>query len=173
MFQRKPIEDKSVFPDLHMVPQALGTGEFVRYSSSLYTTTAIEWVSTEQNAAGNPMAVRIPEESTKTFQASKPFTAMGKEYQTLEQLCAKQAAPPYLFLDIYGRFVFYRTERFPCFDIYDSLYENRHYRWFYILGEQEITRVQYTDTEEEIFVTEDVANIEDDSWEELCELDFY
>ena len=173
MSQKKRIEDKSDFPDLHMVPQALGPGEVVRYSNSSYATTAIQWFSTERDAAGNPVAVRIPEESTKIFQASRPFTAMAKEYQTLEQLCAKQAAPPYLFLDIYGRFVFYQAERFPCFDVYDSLYENRYYRWFYILGEQEITRVQYTDTEEEIFVTEDVANIEDDSWEELCALDFY
>lgn len=173
MFQKNRMEDKSGSPDLHMVPQALGVGEFVRYSNSSYTTTAIQWVSTEQDAAGNPVAVRIPEESTKTFRASNTFTAMSKEYQTPEQLCAQRVAPPYLFLDIYGRYVFYRTERFPCFDVYDSLYENRYYRWFYILGEQEITRVQYADTEEKIFVTEDVANIEDDSWEDLCELDFY
>ena len=57
MSQKKRIEDKSDFPDLHMVPQALGPGEVVRYSNSSYATTAIQWFSTERDAAGNPVAV--------------------------------------------------------------------------------------------------------------------
>lgn len=36
-----------------------------------------------------------------------------------------------------------------------------------------MTRIHYTDEQNRIFVTEDVANIEDGLWNELYQLKFY
>ena len=68
-----------------------------------------------------------------------------------------------------------RRERFTMSDTstFDYLYENRFYRWFFILDEGKITRVFYTDGCNQIDVTEDVANIEYICWKDLNRLPFW
>lgn len=173
MFQLKNVFGTIASPMLYMAPQTMGRGKSVRYPNSLYATRAIQWVSTELDGAGKPISTRLPVESTKTFRYPGNFTAMGKKYTDLEQLRVNDSDFPRLFKDIHGRTVFYTSQRFPCFDSYDYLYENRFYRWFLILGKQTITRIHYTDEQKRLFVTEDVANIEDGVWNELCQLKFY
>lgn len=157
---------------LHMKPQAYSSGRKAKYSRSMYSTQSIRWVSAEQDQQGNPKAVRMPAESFKKFCYPGPFTAAGKTYETWDQLCRRETATPGVCTDIYGRPVFCDAERFPCFDSDDFLYENRFYRWFFILEKGKITRVFYTDECKEIDVTEDVANIEDDCLSELGRLPF-
>lgn len=84
------------------------------------------------------------------------FTAAGKVYLSLAQLRAKKLdeqegvlyrgykIPAYR--DSYGRRVLYFRERFPCFDSYDSIHENRYYHWYAILHEGGVALV-YTEDE--------------------------
>jgi hypothetical protein len=50
------------------------------------------------------------------------------------------------YRDIYGQKVLYFRERFPCFDAYDRLHENRYYHWYAICHEGGVTLV-YTQDE--------------------------
>ena len=107
------------------------------------------------------------------FRYPGKFTAGGKTYENWNQLCHRETETPGVYTDIYGRSVFFDAERFPCFDSDDFLYENRFYRWFFILEKGKITRVFYTDERKEIDITEDVANIEDNCWSKLGRLHFW
>ena len=100
-------------------------------------------------------------------------SAGGKTYENWNQLCHRETETPGVYTDIYGRSVFFDAERFPCFDSDDFLYENRFYRWFFILEKSKITRVFYTDECKVIDITEDVANIEDSCWSKLGRLHFW
>lgn len=51
-----------------------------------------------------------------------------------------------VFQDSFGRKVLYFRERFPCFDVYDSLNEDRYYHWYAIRHEKGVTLV-YTEDE--------------------------
>ena len=84
------------------------------------------------------------------------FIAAGKPYLTVSQLKAKEEGeldgvfyrgfkvPQYR--DAHGRRVLYFRERFPCFDSYDRLHENRFYHWYAIENEDKVTLV-YTEDE--------------------------
>lgn len=84
------------------------------------------------------------------------FIAAGKPYLTVSQLKAKEEGkldgvlyrgykvPQYR--DVYDRRVLYFRERFPCFDSYDRLYENRYYHWYAIEDSGKVTLV-YTEDE--------------------------
>lgn len=157
-------------PKLCMEPKVCGSGTKVDYDYSMYSTQRIRWVSREKNELGEPLSVRIPSETSQKFSYFRDFIADGKTYQTWDQLCQTETETPDLYRDIYGRLVFYTTELFPCFDSYDYLYENRRYRWFFILGDGKMTRVFYTDGRSNIHVTEDVECIEDKCWKELQKL---
>ena len=65
-----------------------------------------------------------------------------------------------MYTDCHGRTVISLSERFPCFDSYDYLYENRHYRWWLIIQPESITRVYAEDGRGKIYVTEDVLDLE-------------
>lgn len=157
-------------PKLCMEPKACGSGTKVDYDCSMYSTQRIRWVSKEKNELGEPLSVRIPSETSQKFSYFGDFIADGKTYQKWDQLCQTETETPDLYRDIYGRLVFYTAELFPCFDSYDYLYENRRYRWFFILGDGKMTRVFYTDGRSKIHVTEDVECIEDKCWKELQKL---
>ncbi len=84
------------------------------------------------------------------------FTAAGKIYLTPTQLKTHKdgeldgvlyrgyKVPVYR--DCHGRRVLYFRERFPCFDSYDRLHENRYYHWYAIENVGKVTLV-YTEDE--------------------------
>ena len=84
------------------------------------------------------------------------FTAAGKPYLSPMQLKAKEEGEldgvqyrgfkvP-VYRDTYGRRVLYFRERFPCFDVYDRMHENRYYHWHAIEHSGGVTLV-YTEDE--------------------------
>ncbi len=84
------------------------------------------------------------------------FTAAGKLYLTPSQLKANQEGEldgvryqgykvP-VYRDAHGRRVLYFRERFPCFDVYDRIHENRYYHWYAIEHAGGVTLV-YTQDE--------------------------
>lgn len=67
------------------------------------------------------------------------FEAAGKQYSSFDDLCKvnipwEENKWTRLFYDIHGRLVLYTTERYPCFDWEDAMFENRRYHLFYILA---------------------------------------
>ena len=174
MFNWKALFSKQkTDPSIPMIPEAYSSGSKASYELSMYSTKQIRWVSKQRKENGEPVSVRIPHESSREFSYPGNFTAGGKAYQSWEQLCEAEAGTSGLYQDIYKRYVFYTSELFPCFDSYDYLYENRRYRWFFILGDGKLTRVFYTDEQKHIHVTEDVANVENKCWEALQKLSFW
>lgn len=83
------------------------------------------------------------------------FIAAGRPYLTPSQLKAKadgeldgvlyRGYKVPVFRDSFGRKVLYFRERFPCFDVYDSMHENRYYHWFAILHEGGVALVYIED----------------------------
>lgn len=114
--------------------------------------------------------VRTPEERTKETLHPGLFKAAGKTYTSWKGLCAKKGDQEDLYYDVYGREVVYIAELFPCFDSYDYMNENRHYRWFFLKENEKLTRVYYTDTRPTIEITEDVRYVENRCMESLQQL---
>lgn len=115
-------------------------------------------------------SVRTPEESKRTFLYPGVFWAGGRPYTSIKQLCAEKFDEQgHVCKDIYGREVFAEWERFPCFDSYDYLYENRYYRWFYIRSDDKLTCVYYTDEQHKIEITEDVKKLPERCWKAIRE----
>lgn len=139
-----------------------GAGETVRYELSTSFAGKLEWVSPDGK-------VREPEETKAEYAYPGSFTAAGKKYTSWKQLCVTTDESGFFARDIYGREVFCMRERFPCFDSYDYLYENRYYRWFFLREGNKLTRVYYTDERDVIHVTEDVRNLESKCWTEMKE----
>ena len=147
-----------------MVLQRCGSGVSVKYPLSSYACGRMQWV----DKAGN---VRTPQEKTKQYPAIGGFTAAGKFYFSINQLGAREDQEPWS-RDCHGREVFSLRERFPCFDSEDYLHEKRCYRWWFIREGNTLTRIHVTDGQKGIFVTEDVANLEDRCWEKMQKYGF-
>jgi len=115
-------------------------------------------------------SVRKPEESKRTLLYPGVFWAAGRPYTSIKQLCAQKLDEQgHVCRDIYGREVFAEWERFPCFDSYDYLYENRYYRWFYIRSGDRLTCVYYADERKQIEITEDVKKLPERCWKAIRE----
>ena len=114
-------------------------------------------------------SVRRPEPVKKEFQTGLPFRAAGKNYRNLAELTHQREEGSEWARDIYGRQVLCMEERFPCFDSYDYLYENRCYRWFYIRSGDRLTCVYYTDERKQIEITEDVKKLPERCWKAIRE----
>jgi len=143
-----------------MTLRPTGSGAQARYPLSTYSTSRMEWIGKDGSA-------RIPRETSKKHHTLLGFEAAGKRYLSTGQLCAKLDEEGIWGRDIYGREVFCVRERFPCFDSYDYLNENRFYRWWFIREGNRLTRIHATDGQEGIFVTEDVQDLENMCWEEM------
>lgn len=85
------------------------------------------------------------------------FEIGGKVYQNAKQLMAKQISSyksdwlygnemP-VYEDVHGRKVLHMRERFPCFDYFDRMYEDRYFHWHFILWEEDIALVYTQDDE--------------------------
>lgn len=134
--------------------------------SKIYVNYAygIQW----QNPDGS---IRTPEEVKRTFSYPGVFQAGGRPYLSIDQLCDKKLDEDgHICQDVYGREVFAVWERFPCFDSYDYLHENRYYRWFFIHSGDRLTCVYYEDEQETVEVTEDVEKLRERCWKAIQEL---
>lgn len=155
----------SIFPNKQlqqdMIIRVCGAGKHTHYASCSNATRRIEWVSQETDTNGEPVSVRIPEESSRKLLKDLPFVAGGKTYANWRLLCVDLDEDRIRGKDVYGREVLCVTERFPCFDSYDYLHENRYFRWFLIRQGNTLTRVFCQDDNPEVHVTEDVANLEE------------
>ena len=107
-------------------------------------------------------AVSAPDHPASAKDSTEPkakpvlFTAAGKPYHSAAQLEWKSTDHRYICLDVYGRPVACFFERFPCFDSYDYLYEDRYYRWYLIPCGENWTVVSTEDDSEEICVRENL-----------------
>lgn len=143
-----------------MVLQTLGRGERRDSRLSSRATQRMQWVSRETDPEGQPLRSRTPEEHTSTHLPPLPFTAAGKLYASLGGLTAQKLTDG-TYLDCHGRRVISLAERFPCFDSYDYATENRYYRWYIIIEPERLTRVYTEDDIPQIYITEDVRDLED------------
>lgn len=116
--------------------------------------------------------MREPVEHTESF-PDDDFFAAGKHYRNIGQLFVKMSKDGYWGRDIYDREVFYAAELFPCFDCFDSMYDDRCYRWFFLREGNRLTRFFYADGSWEVHVTEDVENVENYCWEGMLEQDYF
>lgn len=97
------------------------------------------------------------------------FTAAGKDYAREALLKIRKTENERVFIDLYGRTVLCLCERFPCFDSYDYLYEDRYYRWYFIVHDGALTLVRTQDGRDEYTVTERITH---EQWAR-CGLDGY
>lgn len=116
--------------------------------------------------------IRMPQENSFTLDFPSSFVAAGKSYGRMQDLVTArwQDDPSMCWtLDCYGRKTFSVFERFSCFDSYDYLYEDRYYRWIYIYENGMLTRIYTADSykNQKIYITEDVAFLENKAWEEM------
>lgn len=118
----------------------------------------LKWVS--------PEGERIPAPSKTTYPLLTGFKAGGKYYLGIRQLTAETAADG-LCRDVYGREVICLKERFPCFDSYDFLHEDRYYRWFFLRRHGKLTMVYFRDEGKTVEVTEDVSKVKAWQWESI------
>lgn len=158
---------KDIFAQREMYLTVTGTGESVCAGLSRRSSRRLMWVSAARDADGNPLRTRVPEPGDAEF-TTREFTAAGKRYASTDELTRTESDG--LFTDLHGRTVVCVTERFPCFDSYDYLYENRYYRWWLIIQPDSITRVYAEDERGTIHVTEDVLDLEADCAEVLKNL---
>lgn len=147
------------------------TGES-RYYVNGCATVNVEWASCDVDANGEPEKIRVPEETVTEYDVKAGFEAAGKKYQSIKELVADLDERNTKSQDVYGREVLYLTERFPCFDSWDYLYENRYCRWFFLKGGDTLTRVYYKDQDKKVFVTTDVQHVEEWCWKKMAEMEF-
>ena len=143
-----------------MVLRTTGSGDWVEYPNYSCGTDRMEWV-------GKDGSVRHPQPVTKKYSIIGGFHAAGKHYLILNQLMAQTDEYRRWCRDCYGREVFAIRERFPCFDSYDAMNEHRYYRWWFIRQGNVLTRIYRTDETNEIFVTEDVQDLEGLCWSRM------
>ena len=116
----------------------------------------------------------LPERKKDKPGAPKPtppslFIAAGRRYISERQLIALKTETERVHTDAYGRTVLALRERFPCFDSYDYLYEDRYYRWYFIVHDGALTLVRTQDDRLEYAVTERLTRAQ---WSR-CGLDGY
>lgn len=125
----------------------------------------LKWVSKEVDEDGNPVFERKPKESVTKYKRSEPFYAAGKEYKNFYNFLKSEDGA--LGEDVYGRTVVCTKQRFPCFDSYDYLYENRYYHQYFIRHGNTLTEVHIADDSDIVRVTEDVDYVNIYEWTDL------
>ena len=129
----------------------------------------LKWVNPEVDDQGLPAIELFSTPRKTTFPLLTGFIAGGKHYTRISQLTARDVKPG-LYRDVHGREVICLKERFPCFDSYDFLHENRYYRWFFLRHSNKLTMVYCQDEGKTIEVTEDVSQIKAWQWEDIRKL---
>lgn len=95
------------------------------------------------------------------------FTAAGKDYKNPTQLTVEKvgeyeskwiySSTDPIYRDIHGRRTLHLRERFPCFDVYDRMYENRYFHWYFIEHAGGVTMVYTADDSSDVKVVEGVT----------------
>ena len=129
----------------------------------------IEWISKENDEKGDPLIRRKPNPVYTKYKMEKGFTVVGCCYKNLIQLnVAKQRSKSdHLYRDAYGRKMLYFKERYPCFDCFDYMTEDRYYHWYLFNIDDRLICVHYGDDTRWISVTEDVSNVRDEWLKEM------
>lgn len=118
----------------------------------------VQWMVNGED--GSASLARTPREKIHKCLAAGGFWVADKYYASVKQLTKRTVEEGSLwYQDIYGRDVIEVRERFPCFDSHDFLYENRYYRWFYLIENEMLYCVYYEDQGTYVTVTNDVARI--------------
>ena len=159
-----------------MVPHEAGPGRQIRQSGgggiSYSSTARLEWVSREKDGEGRPLRKRRPW-GIKLFFPAVCFLAAGRPYLSLSMLAAHREEGSPWAKDVYGRDVLVLSERFPCFDSFDYLNEDRYFRWYLLCHKGRLTCVYHTDKTPIVTVTEDVRDLGDDLWKKMQELECF
>jgi len=137
----------------------VGPGEWKSYNYGSFASVEVEWFEDS--------TTRTPKEKTNIYKLETGFEVNGKWYENVDDL--SNNSTEYFGKDIYDREVFTLAMRFPTFDYYDSLYERRYYRCFFFREENRLTRVYYEDEDNVVYVTTDVAYIEEWCWDSMLE----
>lgn len=83
----------------------------------------------------------------------KSFTAGGKTYRNESQLTMLRIHFfENIFLDCFGRKVILVDERYPCFDEFDRMHEDRYFHHYYIKTNDGYAHVRTADDQDEIVV---------------------
>lgn len=154
----------------NMYLRYVGEGKTVRTELISYSTYEVEWVSQETDGEGKPTVVREPEEVTREYSKSAAFSLAGKTYQNLAGFLRKRDGE--WGEDIYGRQVLCTRQKYPCFDSYDWIYEDRYYRWYFIREGNTVSQLFAADDRDKIYVTEDVRNVEEWAWSRMAAAGF-
>lgn len=160
LFGKKPVKTEK-----EMYLRIAGPGQPVHQDLRISAGKRVEWVSEQTDEEGNPVTVRVPQEHTTQYSKTKPFSMAGKIYPNLNSFLRKREND--WGEDLYGRQVLCLLERFPCFDSYDYMHEDRYYRWYFIREGNTLSCLYSSDGMETIRVTEDVANLEGKTWREM------
>ena len=95
---------------------------------------------------------------------NKSFTAAGKTYLFEGQLKMLRIHPTEpIYRDFFGRRVLLIHERYPCFDEFDRMYENRYFHHYYIETDEGFVQVVTADDQDEIRVLKTISR-EDFIW---------
>jgi len=95
------------------------------------------------------------------------FTICGKKYDAPKDLLHREEyeyigdwkypdCQMTVYRDIHGRRVLHLDEKFPCFDVWDSLYEHRYYHWYFVAHESGVAVAYTEDERDEISVVENM-----------------
>ena len=147
-----------IFADTEMALTVTGPGRLVGSALCSRSSSRLMWVSRERDADGSPVRTRVPVQTVSVFD-SRSFSAAGKRYGSTAKLAPPKAVSG-VYTDCHGRTVVCMTERFPCFDSYDAMCEDRKYRWWLIIEPERLTRIYAEDGQNKIYVTEDVCELE-------------
>lgn len=97
-------------------------------------------------------------------EASIMFTVQDRVYSSLSQLTYRDMGKfssqwryggvMTVYVDIYWRKVVHFRERFPCFDFFDRMYEDRYFHWYIVEGPKGYSQVYAEDDNPKITVTD-------------------
>lgn len=127
----------------------------------------VEWMETEADWNASDPILRIPMPRVYIYEAEHGFYVDGRVYESIQDLRSREEGEEHIYRDIYDRRVMEVYERFPCFDAYDYAYENRYYRWFYLVSGNKLWRVYQEDGRDRVWVTEDAAQIDATIWRNM------
>lgn len=128
---------------------------------------------------GIPVGVFLTKNQYQSYKTGEAFVAAGKRYTSAADLRASGEETIWerdsygfhemvgQFRDIYGRKVFYIAERFPAYDYYDRVYDDRFQRYYYLFVKGKLTQISFADSSDHFYVTEDVGEVETSQWTKL------
>lgn len=152
-----------------MTMRDAGRGKRIDRKHYSVATTRIEWVSIEKDESGSPLVRRTPKPNGRIYFTRRGFFAAGKHYANWQELIAEHDDYYEHCRDRYGREVVYDWERFPCFDSYDYIHEDRCRRWFLLRKGDKLTYIYLEDQTNYVQVIEDVLDVENRCWDKLVE----